>query len=170
MSVKIKTAPLHVDDTLSHFRDLTRRYALFHTLFFSFFILQLVILLIFLPFLAKSFLLAVVVATTVLTAFAYFVLQFYFQTKKPEQFLQIRDAFVQKTETPLPSIYQFIQRLEGQEYQYYSLPPSLQTLAPLVQKFSVWCHFEDVQLMKELFHTYCIQALINEVKNHPTDL
>ena len=174
MSIKVKTAPLTTNDTLSQFRALTRKFALFHTLFFSFFIVQLLILLIFLPFLAKSFLLAVVVASTVLTAFAYFVLRFYYQTKKPEQFLFLRDAFVQNIEhlhqPLLPSIDQLLQQLEGQEYQYYSLPASLQSLAPLVQKFSVWCHFDDVLLMKELLHSTAIQTLISKIKNHPTDL
>jgi hypothetical protein len=82
------------EQTLGQFLYLTRRYAIFHCVFFMLFLCELVTMLLFLPFLAKSFLLATVVAATVLTAFAYFVLRFYFQTKKPEQFLALRDAFV----------------------------------------------------------------------------
>lgn len=169
MNVHFNAILRPVDATFARFRMLTRRYALFHTLFFSFFILELLSLLVFLPLLAKSFLLAVLIGVTVLSAFAYYVLRFYFQTKKPEQFLAIRDAFIQQGQ-PLAAVYQLLARLQDQEYQYYPLPTSLKTLAPLVQKFSVWCHFKDVQEMKELLHLHCIQTLIQQVKLAPIDL
>ena len=171
-----------VEQTVGHFRNLTRRHAFFHILFFSFFLLEIIGLLLFLPFLAKSFLLATLVAATFLTAFSYFVLKFYFQTKKPEQFLVLRDNFVQSCQQLymtdlvesrrgfLHAIYQLIHCLEGQEYQFYHIPKSLEALAPLAQKFSVWCHFSDVHLMKELLHTYCVRTQLDWVKNHPTDL
>jgi hypothetical protein len=155
--------------TLDRFRTLTRRYALFHTLFFSFFLLELLSLLIFLPFLAKSFLLALLIATTVLSAFAYYVLRFYFQTKKPEQFHVIKEEFTNQAPS-LEAIYQLIEHLDGQEHQYYSLPNFLKTLAPLIQKFSVWCHWEDVHRMKELLHTFGIHKVIEQIKRHPIDL
>jgi tetratricopeptide (TPR) repeat protein len=172
-----------IEQTIGHFRYLTRRYAFFHILFFSFFICELIALLLFLPFLAKSFLLATLVAATFLTAFSYFVLKFYFQTKKPEQFLVLRDTFVQNCQQLLSmtnlvesrrgflqAIYHLIHALEGQEYQYYHIPKSFEALAPLVQKFSVWCHFSDIHLMKELLHTYCLRTQLEWVKTHPTDL
>jgi tetratricopeptide (TPR) repeat protein len=172
-----------IEQTVGHFRYLTRRYAFFHILFFSFFICELIALLLFLPFLAKSFLLATLVAATFLTAFSYFVLKFYFQTKKPEQFLVLRDTFVQNCQQLfmmttdlvesrrgfLQAIYQLIQCLEGQEFQFYWIPKSMEALAPLAQKFSVWCHFGDVHLMKELLHTYCLRTQLEWVKSHPTD-
>lgn len=173
-----------IEQTLGHFQYLTRRYAFFHILFFSFFICELIALLLFLPFLAKSFLFATLVAATFLTAFSYFVLKFYFQTKKPEQFLVLRDTFVQNCQQLftmtsdlvesrrgfLHAIYQLIHSLEGQEYQFYRIPKSFDALAPLAQKFSVWCHFSDVHLMKELLHTYCLRTQLEWVKSHPTDL
>jgi hypothetical protein len=173
-----------IEQTLGHFQYLTRRYAFFHILFFSFFICELIALLLFLPFLAKSFLLATLVAATFLTAFSYFVLKFYFQTKKPEQFLVLRDTFVQNCQQLfimstdvvesrrgfLHAIYQLIHCLEGQEYQLYRIPKSFVALAPLAQKFSVWCHFGDVHLMKELLYTYCLRTQLEWVKSHPTDL
>lgn len=184
MSVKTQPAFSYLDQTIAHFREVTKGYALFHTLFFSLFIVELLVLLIFLPLLAKSFLLAATVALTVLTGFAYFVLRFYFQTKKPEQFLAMREDFLQKIQHHLPmeaaphqarqgtlqALRQFIQTLEGQEFDYYSLPTSLQTVQPLVRKFSVWCHWEDLHLMKELLYISCIQILIQAIKEHPTDL
>jgi tetratricopeptide (TPR) repeat protein len=186
---KVSTLPhegvvKQVEQTVGHFRYLTRRYAFFHILFFSFFLCELIALLLFLPFLAKSFLLAAMVAATFLTAFSYFVLRFYFQTKKPEQFLILRDSFVQSCQQLfsmttdliesrrgfLHAIYQLIHTLEGQEYQYYRIPNAMEALAPLVQKFSVWCHWGDVHLMKELLHTYCLRTQLEWVKTHPTEL
>ncbi len=173
-----------IEQTAGQFRYLTRRYAFFHIVFFSFFICELIGMLFFLSFVPKSFLLATIVAATFLTAFSYFVLRFYFQTKKPEQFLILRDQFVQNCQQLfsmstdlsesrrgfLQAIYQLIHSLDGQEYQYYRIPKSLEALAPLVQKFSVWCHWGDVHLMKELLHTYCLRTKLEWVKTHPTDL
>lgn len=170
-------------DTVFEFRNLTRRYALFHMVFLLLFLSELFALLLFLPFLSKSLLLAALVAATFLTAFTYFVLRFYFQTKKPEQFLLLREEFIKKCSHGVASnansesglgvlraIYELIHSLEGQENQYYRVPSALEALAPLVEKFSVWCHFGDVQIMKELLHTYCIRAQLQWIKAHPTNL
>lgn len=170
-------------NTVFEFRNLTRRYALFHIVFLLLFLSELFALLLFLPFLAKSLLLAALVAATFLTAFTYFVLRFYFQTKKPEQFLSLREEFIKKcshgvvsssnselSQGVLRATYDLIRSLEGQENQYYRVPSVLEALAPLVEKFSVWCHFGDVQMMKELLHTYCIRAQLQWIKAHPTNL
>ncbi len=170
------------EQVLKQFLRLTRRYAWFHLGFLILFLSELLGLLLFLPFLAKSFLLATLVALTVLTAFAYFVLRFYFETKKPEQFLDLRNRFIEnchpyfRSDSPesrcgmLLAIYHLIESLEGQEYQYYQIPAHLETIGPLIKKFSVWSHFADVQLMRELLHTYCIRAQLEWIKIFPTDL
>ena len=171
-----------IEQTVIRFLHLTRRYALFHTLFFAFFICEIIGLLLSLQFLAKSLLLATLVSATFLTAFSYFILKFYFQTKKPEQFLILRDTFVyhcqqlllmkaDTSESPrgfLEAIYHLIEALDRQKY--YRLPKLLEALAPLIQKFSAWCHFGDVHLMKELLHTYCLRTQLEWVKSHPIDL
>jgi tetratricopeptide (TPR) repeat protein len=182
MSTQIYEVSQQSEQVLGQFLHLTRRYAVFHSVFILVFLGELLALLLFMPFLAKSFLLAALVAMTVLTAFAYFVLRFYFQTKKPEQFLTLRDQFVESCQRYyqsntaearwgfLQAIYHLIQRLDGQEYQYYQIPLNLEALTPLVKKFSVWCHFADVQLMRELLHTYCIRTQLGWIKTYPTDL
>lgn len=165
--------------TLKEFQLLTRRYALFHGAFLSALVVELLVILLFTSFLAKTLALAIVVALTFLTAFTYFVLRFYFQTRKPEQFVALRDKFLTAalpasttkwSVEKLHPIYQFLQKLEGQESQYYSLPSFLQTLSPIVEKFSVWCHWEDVQWMKETLHLHALRQIFNWVKMHPTDL
>ena len=169
-----------VDRTLREFQGLTRRYAFFHGIFLTVFVMELLSLLIFMQFMYKSVVFAVVVGLTFLTVFTYFVLRFYFQTKKPEQFVSLRNKFLgevlgnvetQKwsSEKLLP-IYELLQKLQGQESQYYCLPSFLQTLSPLVEKFSVWCHWEDVQWMKETLHLHALRKLFDYVKKHPTDI
>jgi len=169
------------DQTLKEFQLLTRRYALFHALFFSAFVLELLAILFFSPFLAKDLSFAIVVSLTFLTAFTYFVLRFYFQTKKPQQFIALRNKFLLATlessfqeakwsVEKLHPIYELLQKLEGQESQYYSLPSIFQTLSPLVEKFSVWCHWEDVHWMKETLHLHALRKIFDWVKLYPTDL
>lgn len=172
-----------VDQTLKEFQLLTRRYAFFHAAFLSSFVLELLTLLIFMQFLSKTLAFAVLVALTFLTVFTYLVLRFYFQTKKPQQFVALRDKFLTAVMEPtrkesqtkwsiekLQPIYELLQRLQGQESQYYSMPSFLQTLSPLVEKFSVWCHWEDVHWMKETLHLNALRKLFDWVKLHPTDL
>lgn len=170
-----------VDQTLKEFQLLTRRYAFFHAAFISSFVLELITLLIFMPFSAKTMSTAIVVALAFLTIFTYFILRFYFQTRKPEQFIALRNKFLSEilqdskqgtkwSVDKLHPIYELLQKLQGQESQYYSLPSFLQTLAPLVEKFSVWCHWEDVQWMKETLHLHALRIIFDRVKLHPTDL
>jgi tetratricopeptide (TPR) repeat protein len=70
----------------------------------------------------------------------------------------------------LHPLYELLAKLEGQESQYYSLPSFLQTLSPLVEKFSVWCHWEDVQWMKETLHLHALRKIFDWVKLYPTDV
>ncbi len=162
----------------------TRTYALFHMGFLALGLIELFALLLFFPFFAKSSLVAFTLAVVFLTAFTYFVLRFYFQAKKPEQFLQVKEGFLNACKTSLPldpstkeyslalgrCLLRFVQALDGQEHQYYPLPKSFQTLAPLMEKFSLWCHWRDVHQMKELLFLDCIQEEMRLVKSHPTDL
>ncbi len=171
----------YVDQMVKEFQLLTRKYALFHAVFLTTFVLELLTLLIFMPFLAKTVALAIVVALTFLTIFTYFVLRFYFQTRKPEQFIAIKDKLVKAviensskgsrwSQERLRPVYEMLQKLEGQESQYYPLPSFLQTLSPLVEKFSIWCHWEDVHWMKEILHLHALRKVFEWVKLHPTDL
>jgi len=177
-------AARHADDAVAHFRQITRFYALFHMGYFVVGFAELLALLLFLPFFAKSSLLAFSLAAVFLTGFSYFVLRFYFQAKKPEQLAQLKQRFIEACKNALPpsldlstyhlslthAVYRLIGRLDSQERQYYQIPQQFQTLAPLLEKFSLWCHWKDVHQMKEMLHRYCIQQRIELVKAQPTDL
>ena len=122
--------------------------------------------------------LAFSIAGIFLTAFAYFVLLFYLQAKKPEQLLAVRLAFLEHCELSVSceknsadhhrflslALYQLIASLKQLEYSYYSLPNSFKTLSPLMKKFSAWCHWKDLYQIKEMLFQTIIQKNIELVK------
>lgn len=174
----------HALDSVNQFKEITRQYALFHMTFFTLACLELLSFVLFFSFLTKSTILAFSLAGIILTGFAYFVLLFYFQAKKPEQLIEVRQTFLEKCHSVLPfekssseyhlslasSLYHFLQLLHRQEYTYYSLPSFFKTLSPLMQKFSVWCHWKDLHQMKEILLQMMIKEHVELVKISPTDL
>ena len=120
---------------LDQFRQITRAYALFHITFFLIGFVELFLFLFFFSFFAKSSMLAFSLAAIFLTGFSYFVLLFYFQAKKPEQFHLLLQNYMQGSkdahEDILQSLSQLVSLLQGQEHHYYPLPESFKTLAPL---------------------------------------
>ena len=171
-------------EALDLFKQVTRQYALFHISFFSIAIIELVSFVLFFSFLTQTTIFAFSLAGLFLTAFAYFVLLFYFQAKKPEQLLEVRARFESACKTTLPyaentaeyhlalssSLQRMLTALHRQEYSYYSLPAYFETLSPLMQKFSVWTHWKDIHQMKELLLLKIIQEKIGIIKLKPTDL
>ncbi len=171
-------------EALDDFKQVTRQYALFHISFFSIGILELAAFILFFSFLTKTTIFAFSLAGIFLSAFTYFVLLFYFQAKKPQQLLDVRGNFIRACRNLLPfepgspeyhqgtasSLQRMLTTLHRQEYSYYSLPASFETLSPLMQKFSVWTHWKDLHQMKELLLLMIIKQRIELIKLQPTDL
>lgn len=159
---------------LDQFRQITRTYALFHITFFIIGFVELFLFLFFFSFFAKSSMLAFSLAAIFLTGFSYFVLLFYFQAKKPEQFQLLLNHFMQGSkaagEDILQSLSQMVSMLQGQEHRYYPLPEYFRTLAPLMEKFSIWTHWKDVHQMKELLLSSAIRESREIVKAFPTEV
>jgi tetratricopeptide (TPR) repeat protein len=171
-------------EALEEFKQVTRQYALFHITFFAIGVMELVAFVLFFSFLTKTTIFAFSLAGLFLTIFTYFVLLFYFQAKKPQQLLDLRTSFLKNCKallqvSPGTSEYhlkiasglkQMLTLLHRQEYSYYSLPASFETLSPLMQKFSVWTHWKDLHQMKELLLLMIIKEKIEIIKLQPTDL
>ncbi len=171
-------------EALDDFKQVTRQYALFHITFFSIGILELSAFVLFFSFFTKTTLFAFSLAGVFLSLFTYFVLLFYFQAKKPQQLLDVRKAFITAAQSSLPyppnsaefyqatatALQKMLTTLHRQEYTYYALPSSFETLSPLMQKFSVWTHWKDLHQMKELLLLTIIKLRIELIKLHPTDL
>lgn len=171
-------------EALDVFKQVTRQYALFHITFFSIGVLELIAFILFFSFLTKTTIFAFSLAGLFLTVFTYFVLLFYFQAKKPEQLLEVRKAFLDVCRSMIPfekgsleyhlalssALQRLLTTLHRQEYTYYSLPESFQTLSPLMQKFSVWTHWKDLHQMKELLLLTIVKEQIEMIKIQPTNL
>lgn len=162
-----------MEDILKQFKTVTRSYTVFHIIFFSLGLLELVSFILFFSFFTKSSLVAFALAAILLTVFSYFVLLFYYQGKKPEQLFELRKEFMSRSEDPqtkISSSLQLIEQLDNLEYTYYRLPKYFTTLSPLLQKFSCWSHWKDVHQMKELILLSVVDQYIKIVKEKPLDL
>lgn len=170
--------------SLETFKQITQQYAFFHILFFAIGLLEFFAFVLFFSFFTKSALFAFTIAGLFFTGFVYFVLLFYFQAKKPQQLLELRNAFVEQCKAALPfekhiseyheaqihASYYLLSQFHRQEYAYYSLPAAFQTLSLLTKKFSAWAHWKDVYQIKEMFLLMIIKEQIKLVQIKPTDL
>lgn len=184
MNLFEEAASIQCQNTLDKFQSITRYYALFHIFSFSILVLELLSFLVFFPFFAKSSLLAYSLGGIFLTGFSYFVMLFYFQAKKPEQLIQLKNEFAElcKAKTPFypgTSEYHFslshaavrlVSLLHNQEAHFYPCFKRLPTLSSLIKKFSIWFHWKDVHQMKEHMLLLAVHEHIQWIKSEPSDL
>jgi hypothetical protein len=125
------------DPIFSDFDRVLKRHAAFNLFFVSLCTIEVVILAVFFVTLAQSLVLALSLSVVFFTFFAYFTLRIYFQTKKPEQFEEIKDRYLAACKDLLGyqegheehynalanACCKFANRLHAREYNYYS-PPS----------------------------------------------
>ncbi|HEY2810192.1 MAG TPA: hypothetical protein VGJ00_02225 [Rhabdochlamydiaceae bacterium] len=166
------------------FKQITRHYALFHISFFLIGLIELFAFILFFSFFTRSAIFAVTIAGLFFTGFAYFVLLFYFQAKKPQQLLELRNAFAAQCKTAVPfkegehayhtahihALYHLFSQFHRHEYSYYPLPENWKTLSLLTKKFSVWTYWKDVLNIKEILLLMIIQEYVALVKLKPSDL
>lgn len=174
----------HTEVTLKAFKRISRFYTLFHLSFLSLTVCELVIFLLFFSFFTTSSILAFSLASIFLTGFSYFVLLFYFQAKKPEQFIDLRESFLEECARKIPyskgkqeyhtalahSIYRLVKLLDKQEYHFYRLPQFFAALTPVLQKFSSWNHWKDIHEMQEKLLFLMVQQQVEQIKIAPSDL
>lgn len=177
-------AEAHYAFFIKKFLTTTRYYAFFQSMFFLLIVVEVFSFLCFLSLPSQSFFMASSLAIIFLTTFAYFVLRFYFEAKKPGQFLQIKQEFADVIESSssfdkssaehsifMASCFQkFASYLYGKEYSYYSLPENFTTLQNLVSKLSAYMHWQDIQKMKEVLLLSCVEKHVQIVKSSPLDL
>ncbi|OGN65306.1 MAG: hypothetical protein A3E80_03795, partial [Chlamydiae bacterium RIFCSPHIGHO2_12_FULL_49_9] len=176
--------PQYYRAILYQFRKVTRSFVTFNLLFSLVFSTELVLFFLFLPFLSKSAILAFALGGLFLTCFSYFVLLFYYQAKKPEQLVHLREQFIQSCRQVLPlppgsaqhhlSLAEALSKLSNYlqdfEWNFYKIPKLLRPLASPISRFSAYCHWEDVFKMKLLLLQSAVEEHINQIKSTPTDL
>jgi tetratricopeptide (TPR) repeat protein len=172
------------DPIFMQFDRLMHKHAAFNMFFGTLCVIEIVLLLAFFTFFAQSLMLALMLAVVFFSCFAFFTLHLYFQTKKPEQLKELKERYIAackglinyQESSPEHHIAlasaccKLANRLHGREYSYYAMPRWLSMFAPALEKFSCWCHWQDLHLMKELL----LQASVNEhlqlIKCQPINL
>ena len=176
--------PQYYRAILREFRRVTHSFVSFNILFSTLFAGELFFFFFFLPFLAKSAIFALALGALFLTCFSYFVLLFYFQAKKPEQLVQLRDRFLQSCRQviPIPSgeaehhlslaeaLFKLSSYLQDFEIHFYKIPSALKMFEKTISRFSAYCYGEDVFKMKTLLLQAAVDEHLKQIRLTPTDL
>ncbi|MBA3958575.1 MAG: hypothetical protein H0X51_09335 [Parachlamydiaceae bacterium] len=157
---------------------------MFNALFLTIGAFEFCLLLFFFTFLMQSAILAFTLAVLFLTFFSYFILRMYFQTRKPEQFEELKDLYVSACKTHIQydtktpehhlelahACAKLAGSLQNREANLYQPPEWLKWLTPYLGRISSWCHWYDVHHMQEILHQEAIKEHINLVKREPTSM
>lgn len=176
--------PLFYRSFLKKFKKVSRSFVNFNILFLAVATLEIVLFLTFFSFLAQSAILAYSLSAFFLTGFSYFVLLFYFQAQKPEQFALEIKRLIQSCKNLLPahttgaegplSVAQTLCNLSSYlqdfESNFYKLPSFLEFLSPMVSRFSASFYWKDVFAMKEMLLLSAVKEHLEQIKITPTDL
>lgn len=172
------------DPIFADFDRVMKRHAAFNLFFVCLCTIEVIVLAAFFVTLAQSLVLALSLSIVFFTFFAYFTLRIYFQTKKPEQFQEIKHRYLAACKDLLNyqeggedhynalanACCKFANRLHAKEYNYYSPPSWLSFLAPLMERVSCWWHWQDIYFMKEQMLEEAVSEHIKFVKSEPTSL
>ncbi|MEI8365927.1 MAG: hypothetical protein WCF65_05875 [Parachlamydiaceae bacterium] len=172
------------DPIFSEFDKVLKRHAAFNLFFIFLLATEVVALATFFALLAQSLILALSLSVVFFTFFAYFTLRIYFQTKKPEQFMAIKERYMNLCKglvnSPEGSVdyynalasacCRFANKLHSKEYNYYKPPSWLAFMAPWMERFSCWLHWQDTHFMKERMLREAVNEHISLVKSSPTSL
>jgi len=169
---------------IKQFKKIVRSYVFFHLFFLGLLTAEIGAFFFFLTLLFQTSLIAFSLAAILLTGFAYLILLFYFQTKKPEQFLQLRNFFMLLCKKGLPknimrseyhlslanAAYRFANQLSKEEKKIDPLPKSAHSLNLVMRKVNHLCYKKDIKRMKEVLYLVSISEHIQLIKNAPTNL
>ena len=177
-----KHVELHCVNGWRQFRKIVYSHLFFHVFFLTILASETATLLFFLFFWFSSSLIAFSLVTLLLTGFSYLILLFYFQTKKPEQFFQLRNWFMMLCKQGLPAhvdrseyhlslanaAYSFASYLGRQKSSRERAKTHLLWL--LSEKIATLYHRRDTHKMKELLLLVSINEHIQLIKKSPTHL
>ncbi|MGB7978268.1 MAG: hypothetical protein WCF19_03795 [Chlamydiales bacterium] len=176
--------PQYYRAILREFRRVTHAFVSFNILYFAIFTAELFLFFFFLPFLNKSAIFAFALGGLFLTCFSYFILLFYFQTKKPEQLTQLRDQFLDSCRRVLSlppgepqhhlsladALSKLSVYLHDFEWNFYQVPKFLHPLSKSISRLSAYCYGEDVFKLKLLLLQAAVDEHLKQIRNTPTDL
>jgi hypothetical protein len=173
-----------IDQALAAFDRVTKFDGIFHLLFLTLLVSEVLLFIFFFTWLWQASVLAISLSAIVLTLFTYILLRVYFQARKPLIYQRIRDQYADacrafhgyREELPdahiaLANAYTHLaSALQGREYGYYALPQWLHALRVYQEKLSEWWHWEDVRRMRELLYLAAVEEHLQLVRREPTSL
>lgn len=163
---------------LKDFKKIVRSSIRLHLSFLSLLVGELIG---FAPFTANLPIFASALGALFLTLFSYVILLFYYQAKKPDQLLRLREQFLQSCRQLIvvpagesghhlsiaEALSKLASYLEDFESNFYKTPA---LLAPVLGRISAYCHWEDVFKMKRLLLQAAVEEHLKQVRATPTDL
>lgn len=167
---------------LNSFRKVTRSFAIFNFSFASLFVLELAAFFFYIPFLTEPLLLAVSLSCLFLTVFSYFIFLFYYQAKKPEQFIQLKGQFLSSAQKLLShskgehrlsiaaSLVRLAAYLDDFEKSLYAIPSFFSSLKRPLERLSQQLHWQDVLRFKQTLLLSAIDEHLQQIRATPTDL
>lgn len=173
-----------VKPPLENFEKILKSYDKFNLFFCSFIFTEILYLFFHLTFLIQTFVLAINLALIFATVFSYFTLRLYFQTQKTERFFELKAALIQQVKSHFNSqsapqeshiavanvCCKLAADLHGKEYSLYSCPSWLHFFSLPLERFSSWCHWQDIHDMKEILLQTSVKEHIQLVQLEPTNL
>lgn len=180
-SILQETLPQAYRSAIRMFKKATSSFVVFNAIFASLFAIEAILFLFFLPLYSQATFIASSLSGIFLTVFAYFVLFFYFQAKKPDQLSQIKEEFLQTCRKSAPgeaqpdlsiaaALLKLVSYLDGFEFQFYRIPQSLQFLQGPLSSFFALAHGQDVFRFKQVLLHAAVDEHLNRVRFSPTDL
>ena len=168
---------------LNSFRRIAQNYVSFNIIFFCLITLAGVFFLTLMSFLSKP-IFALSLGALFLSCFSYFLLLFYFQAKKPEQLMHLKEQFIQscRRHISLPSgeaqhhlsianaLTNLSCYLQGFESNFYKTPTLLAPISQAISRFATYCYWEDVFKMQDILLHTAIEEHLIQIRATPTDL
>lgn len=165
------------------FEKINRTWIFFHAFFVIMMMAELIIFALLFPNFLQSTVMAFWLSGIFMTIFSYLVLLFYFQNRRPEKLLYLRDGYLNAVRACIPF------ELGSLEYHccitqaIFQLNASLQipciknriflaseTFSYLTEKFRIWTRWKDLLKLKEVLLLSSINEHIRLVKKSPEDL
>lgn len=179
-----KKVETHCAQGLKQLKKMIHSYIFFHLFFLGLLTAEVVSFFVFLTFLFQTSFIAFFLASILLTGFAYLILLFYFQTKKPGQFIELRNWFMALCKKGLPThltqsdyhlslanaAYSFSTLLNDQDSNNNNPVNSSLSVNKLIRKMTKVYYQKDLQKMQEVLAFVSINEHIQLIKETPTNL
>jgi len=174
----------HYRSLLNKFKKTSKFFVFFNLSFIFVFLSGLLSLVYLSAVFSKSTVIAFTLGGLFLTTFSYFVLLFYFQTKKCEEHSQLVNSFLEATREAISvpnnlselhlsiahATIKLSTYLHDFERGFYRSPFKFKSLNSLFESIGFFCHFEDVCKMKQLLLKSAIDEHHKQVRISPTDI